>query len=186
MDDEDAVAADFAAGLRQPVVANPRPVQTPRRTTESSSRNSGGRTPGTAYDLPGWARSKVAGVKESRNSPRTGRAAEPSPASAPNATPNKRLVKQSATPSKVKSTREQQQDRPASRNSPRPPRAKKDDGKTPDASDSGETDHDETPVRPVFTSNAYDRELVDMLHREILQLKPNVHWADIAGILVDK
>lgn len=27
----------------------------------------------------------------------------------------------------------------------------------------------------------YDRELVDVLHREIIQLRPNVKWQDVAG-----
>lgn len=68
-----------------------------------------------------------------------------------------------------------------SRSSPKPPRTSK-KGEEEAASADGD-DHDEKPVRPVFSSGSYDKELVDMLHREILQLKPNVHWADIAGMV---
>lgn len=33
----------------------------------------------------------------------------------------------------------------------------------------------------VFQSDCYSKDLVDMLHREILQTRPNIRWTDIAG-----
>lgn len=32
-----------------------------------------------------------------------------------------------------------------------------------------------------FDGKGYDKELVDMLERDVLSLSPNVQWSDIAG-----
>jgi katanin p60 ATPase-containing subunit A1 len=39
---------------------------------------------------------------------------------------------------------------------------------------------EEEPIK-MFSSIGYDKEMVEMLHRDILQTKPNVRWTDIAG-----
>eukprot|EP01116_Phalansterium_solitarium_P000621 TRINITY_DN1044_c0_g1_i1.p1 TRINITY_DN1044_c0_g1~~TRINITY_DN1044_c0_g1_i1.p1 ORF type:complete len:616 (-),score=241.85 TRINITY_DN1044_c0_g1_i1:83-1930(-) len=48
------------------------------------------------------------------------------------------------------------------------------------------TSHDDTAVdggRPKFVpSNPGDKELAEMIEREMLELEPGVHWADIAGL----
>ncbi|KAI3640875.1 hypothetical protein MIR68_001753 [Amoeboaphelidium protococcarum] len=41
--------------------------------------------------------------------------------------------------------------------------------------------HEEEPVK-IFNSLGYDKEMVDTMHREILNAKPNVKWSDIAGL----
>ncbi|KAI3630172.1 hypothetical protein MIR68_011607 [Amoeboaphelidium protococcarum] len=41
--------------------------------------------------------------------------------------------------------------------------------------------HEEEPVK-IFNSLGYDNEMVDTMHREILNAKPNVKWSDIAGL----
>lgn len=42
--------------------------------------------------------------------------------------------------------------------------------------------HDEEPVERKFDPSGYDKDLVSLLERDILQRKPNVRWTDIAGL----
>ncbi|KAI9141977.1 P-loop containing nucleoside triphosphate hydrolase protein [Paraphysoderma sedebokerense] len=41
---------------------------------------------------------------------------------------------------------------------------------------------DDKPSKPTFPSDGYDKDLVDLLHREIIQAAPNIKWVDIAGL----
>jgi katanin p60 ATPase-containing subunit A1 len=49
-----------------------------------------------------------------------------------------------------------------------------------------EPEEEEQPAeeqeKPPFEPPAYEKDLVQTLHREILQGKPNIHWFDIAGL----
>ena len=37
-------------------------------------------------------------------------------------------------------------------------------------------------VPPVFVGHGNDKELVDMIHRDVMDASPNIHWADIAKL----
>lgn len=51
-----------------------------------------------------------------------------------------------------------------------------------DANKENKENHDDAPAPCQFDSTGYDREMVEMLQREILVTKPNVKWKDIAGL----
>jgi katanin p60 ATPase-containing subunit A1 len=37
-------------------------------------------------------------------------------------------------------------------------------------------------VPPVFVGHGSDKELVEMIHRDIMDASPNIHWEDIAKL----
>ncbi|KAI9095921.1 P-loop containing nucleoside triphosphate hydrolase protein [Phlyctochytrium arcticum] len=45
-----------------------------------------------------------------------------------------------------------------------------------------EDTQDDTPQRPEFDGSAHDKDLVEVVKRDILQTSPNVRWVDIAGL----
>ncbi|KAL7748949.1 Katanin p60 ATPase-containing subunit A1 [Sorochytrium milnesiophthora] len=51
---------------------------------------------------------------------------------------------------------------------------------------SGESENADGEPKKEFDASGYDKDLVEMLHREIIQRAPNVHFADIAGLQAAK
>ena len=58
------------------------------------------------------------------------------------------------------------------------PKLKKTDGDAP----AQEGNPEDTPVKPPFEAQGFEKDLVETIQREILQSKPNVKWETIAGI----
>lgn len=178
MDDDYESVSGVSNGYDKDKWPPPSPVSSNRRRPVQ-------RRPAKDDELPSWARQGVNAASQpitrtvSKTKVNVQQSSTKKPLSGSNSTKARSGV--SPIPSKKPATRKvgiggNLVDQAAAKRGNAPKQDSRSDSSTPPLE---KTDDN---AKPDFEGTGYDKDLVEMVKRDILQTSPNVHWSDIAGL----